>query len=275
MDPEKQEITNVEPQAIQLNIPADAPMMTRLAMMLEGGIEIDVEQMSKMQEMAERFEANEARKSFSADFTIAQSNISAVIKTKWNPQTKSNYADLGSVINMVKPVYTAQGFSVIFYEGETTVADNIRICADVLHRDGKGIAGKVNMIDIHAKATSVTYGQRYLMTMIWNIPTQDTDGNAPPAPALPPKVRPTSTTELEVIDAICEKLPPAGTGYVLNKGRIQAILMEKARDYLVFEKVDFCANQLMEKYADQLHEIDNSVPGEQPGEFETKDVTAG
>ena len=284
MDSEKQEIQKAESQAIQQvqhePIPADAPLMIRVAMMMERGIDIDTAQMEKMLDIAERLKAAEAKAAYSADFAIAQANIRPVVKTKWNPQTKSNYEDLGSVIEMVGPVYTAQGFSVVFYEGKAEKPDDIRVCADVLHRDGhketyhydvplggKGIAGKVNMIDIHAKATSVTYGQRYLLRMIWNIPTKDTDGNPPQQPTPPPAVRPLSTTELEVIDAICEKLPPAGSGYVLNKGHITAILMEKARDYLIYDKVEFCAGQLMDKYAKELHEPCKSVD-EQPGTFE-------
>ncbi|WP_230682076.1 hypothetical protein, partial [Streptococcus pneumoniae] len=34
-----------------------------------------------------------------------------------------------------------------------------------------------NMTKILAKASSTAYGRRYLMCMIWNIPTQDNDGN--------------------------------------------------------------------------------------------------
>jgi len=275
------EITKVEPNQMQLAIPADAPMMTRLAMMIEGGVKIDVEQMSKMQEMAERFEANEARKSFSADFTIAQSNIGAVVKTKYNPQTKSNYAGLDGVIEMVKPVYTAQGFSVIFYEGETAVVDNIRVCADVLHRDGhketyhydvplggKGIAGKVNMIDIHAKATSVTYGERYLLSMIWNIPTQDKDGNPPQAPP-PPQVQPVTSEEKGIIKAIIEKLQPK-EGFDFNVGRITALCIEKHRQDLNVESVIRMSEWLMKHTDADLYVeiqteqtfIENEIPGE-------------
>ena len=33
------------------------------------------------------------------------------------------------------------------------------------------------MTGIHGKSSSTSYGRRYLMCMIWNIPTQDNDGN--------------------------------------------------------------------------------------------------
>lgn len=146
--------------------------------------------------LQERYEANEARKMFAASFANAQRDIEAVIKTKTNRQTSSMYADLGDVIETAKPAYTKEGFSVIFYEGDTVKPEHIRIFVDVLHSaghketyhldipmDGKGLQGNANMTKIHAMASSIAYGRRYLMCMIWNIPTADDDGNAAAAKA--------------------------------------------------------------------------------------------
>jgi len=158
------------------------------ALVGKGGTIDDLKEMLAFQK---DWEANEARKLFNAAFTKAQSEIQAVIKTKTNKHTSSKYADLSAVIESAKPVYTRNGFAVIFYELDTTTPDIIRIGVDVLHEkghkesyhydmplDGKGIEGKANMTKIHGKASSVAYGRRYLMCMIWNIPTQDDDGNA-------------------------------------------------------------------------------------------------
>jgi hypothetical protein len=285
------EIKKAEPQQIQrVEIPADAPLLTRMAMMMENGVKIDVDQMSKMYELSERVSAGEAKKAFAADFTVAQAGIEAVVKGKWNPQTKSHYADLSSVIAMTKPVYTEANFSVTFYEGVTEVAGHIRVCADVLHADGHskpyhydvplggvGIAGKVNMTAIHAKATSVTYGQRYLMTMIWNIPTQDTDGNPPPKPQTP-KVRSVSPTEKDLINDICDNLPDK-PGFQKNVTLITEIcLVPATRDHLVPEKVVSIAKYLITgPDKDKIYIADgygdfDSEP-EIPGSFEEPDAS--
>jgi hypothetical protein len=137
------------------------------------------------------WESNEARKVFAAAFSRAQENIGKVLKTKINPQTHSKYADLGDVIVSAKPIYTKEGFSVIFYETDKVVEGTVRVNADVLHSgghkesfhydvplDGVGLQGNANMTKIHGKSSSVSYGRRYLMCMIWNIPTADDDGNA-------------------------------------------------------------------------------------------------
>lgn len=148
----------------------------------------NLETLKELLALRKDFEANEARKVFASSFATVQSKITAVTKNKSNPQTHSKYADLNDILVSAKPVYTQEGFSVIFYEGDTTVEGCVRIYADVLHRaghketyhydmplDGVGIQGNPNMTKIHAKASSVSYGRRYLMCMIWNIPTQDND----------------------------------------------------------------------------------------------------
>lgn len=150
----------------------------------------DLVQLEKLLELQLRWEANEARKIYARSFANAQADIGAVIKTKTNAQTRSKYADLSDVIETAKPVYTKEGFSVIFYEGETVKQEHIRVYADVLHfaghketyhldvpMDGKGLQGNANMTKIHGMASSIAYGRRYLMCMIWNIPTADSDGN--------------------------------------------------------------------------------------------------
>ena len=165
--------------------------MIRLAITEKGNLD----KLEKLLALQERYEANEARKLFASSFAIAQEKIAVVVKTKLNPQTHSKYADLGNIIESAKPVYTKEGFSMIFYEGETKVPENIRICVDVLHTaghqktyfydvplDGVGIKGNPNMTKIHGKSSSAAYGRRYLMSMVWNIPTKDDDGNAAGAP---------------------------------------------------------------------------------------------
>jgi hypothetical protein len=174
----KTELVNVRD-----NSPAE---MIRLALEGKG----DLSQLRELLTLQREHEANEARKLFALSFANAQAKIEAVLKTKNNPQTHSKYADLGDVIESAKPVYTAEGFSIIFYESDTPLAEHVRICADVLHKsghketyhydtplDGTGLKGNANMTKIHGKASSVAYARRYLMCMIWNIPTADDDGN--------------------------------------------------------------------------------------------------
>jgi hypothetical protein len=172
-------------KAIEIKSPVE---IIQSAISSKGGT---IEQMKELLAFQKEWEANEATKQFNSAFTAAQASIQTVAKTKYNPQTKSKYSDLNNIIESAKPIYTEHGFAIIFYEGETSNPETVRICADVLHKaghketyhydvplDGKGIQGNANMTKIHGKASSVSYGRRYLMCMVWNIPTQDdNDGN--------------------------------------------------------------------------------------------------
>lgn len=211
-----------------------------IQMAIEGNA--DLEKLEKLLGLQERYDANEAKKVYASDFAVVQSDIEAVVKTKINPQTRSNYAGLENVIDMAKPAYTKRGFSIIFYEGETAVAEHIRVCADVLHKDGHketyhydvplggvGIKGNVNMTKIHAKATSVTYGRRYLLCMIWNIPTADDDGNAAgeKGPIEFPKPK---EEEMQTIAEICALLNPA-PGFMVNPVLVAKVFYAERKEY--------------------------------------------
>lgn len=228
----KNEITKVE----------QSPLMPIISAASTNG-EVDADKLLKLLEANRQWDADQARKAFAADFTAVQSKIEAVVKTAVNPQTKSKYAKLEGVIEMAKPLYTECGFSVIFYEGTATAPDNVRVCADVLHGEGHketyhydvplggvGIKGVVNMTKIHGKATSVTYGRRYLLCMIWNIPTQDDDGNPP---AGDPNAIPEPSKKAEkVLEAICKKmLDSVPDGLTLVDSRVDEVLFAKEGRY--------------------------------------------
>lgn len=164
---------------------------------VKGGADLD--KLEKLLELQIKWEANEARKAFARDFAIAQANILPVLKKKANKHTGSMYSDLSDVIETAQPIYTKEGFSVTFNEGDCPKEGHARVLADVLHflghkeqyhldvpLDGKGIEGKANMTAIHGKASSIAYGRRYLMCMIWNIPTADNDGNTQTAENITP-----------------------------------------------------------------------------------------
>lgn len=162
------------------------------AQLIQDGIAkgANLEALEKILQLREKDDAFKARKAFAKDFATAQANILPVIKKKLNPQTRSKYADLSDVIETTQPIYTKEGFSVTFNEGDSPKDNHVRVLADVLHylghkeqyhldvpMDGTGLKGNANMTAIHGKASSMQYGRRYLMCMIWNIPTADSDGN--------------------------------------------------------------------------------------------------
>src|SRR3990167_4691026 len=163
----------------------------------------DLDKLEKLLALQERWEANEAKKAYNDSMSRVHANISSVIKTKKNPITNSRYASLDDIIIQTKEVYTNEGFSVSFYEGDGAPEGTVRICADITHRlghtmtrhydvplDGVGLKGNANMTKIHGKSSATSYGRRYLMCMIFNIPTNDdNDGNTRDVPIDENKVK--------------------------------------------------------------------------------------
>lgn len=182
-----QEKETTEIQVLQTTSPAQM-----IQQMQSGQTPLPIEQMREALQLQKEWEANEARKAFNQAMARVHLKIPTIRKTKQNKQTNSVYAELDQIINETKAIYTAEGFSVSFYEGDGAPEGCVRICADVLHKfghcvtrhydvplDGVGLKGNANMTKIHGKASSTSYGRRYLMCLIFNIPTgDDDDGNA-------------------------------------------------------------------------------------------------
>lgn len=159
---------------------------------LSANPDVDVEKLKGILDMQERVLDRNAEQAFNAGMTRAQNKIELVVAKSFNEQTKSNYAKLKEVLLKAKPIYTAEGFSLMFYEGETNKENHKRICVDIMHEQGHtktrygdfaiqttGIAGKAMMTQIHGEGSCFSYGRRYLTCSIFNIPTgDDDDGNA-------------------------------------------------------------------------------------------------
>lgn len=154
--------------------------------------DVDVNKLKQILEMQEHILDKNAEQAFNAAMVQAQRQMPLVPRDKKNQQTNSKYSAYETILKHCKPVYTKNGFSILFYEGDARRENEIRIMADIMHEQGHtktryvdvpidstGIQGKVNKTATHAKGSSVSYGRSYLLRMIFNVPTgDDDDGNA-------------------------------------------------------------------------------------------------
>jgi len=155
--------------------------------------DVDVDKFERLMAMQEKMLDREAEQAYTRAMVAVQSDIEAVTRDKMNPQTKSRFVSLEAMKKVVVPVYTANGFALSYGEGETEKENNVRVTCKVMHSGGhsesffydcpiddKGIQGKVNKTPTHGKASAVTYGERYILKLIFNITIQDEDddGNA-------------------------------------------------------------------------------------------------
>jgi hypothetical protein len=120
-----------------------------------------------------------------------QSRIKRIGADKANTQTSSKYASYQKLDAAIRPIYSAEGFSLSYNTGESAL-DRVLVLCDVarggytktyridMPADGKGPRGNDVMTKTHATGSGVMYGRRYLLNMIFNLSVgeKDDDGNA-------------------------------------------------------------------------------------------------
>lgn len=179
-------VEKMEPREV-----AAASPMSIIQIALEKGT--DIATLKELMGLQERHQANMARTAYGEAMAKAQADMRPVSADASNPQTKSKYASYHALDNAIRPIYTSNGFSLSFDTAEGAPPDHIRLVCNVRHvaghldtphldmpADGKGAKGGDVMTKTHATGAALTYGRRYLLSMIFNIAVgDDTDGNMP------------------------------------------------------------------------------------------------
>jgi hypothetical protein len=153
--------------------------------------DVDVEKMERLMSMHDRIVAQKAESAFNNAMSLTQSETGRVAADASNPQTRSRYASYAAIDRALRPTYTKHGFALSFDTGEGAPEGYMRVLCYVSHRaghtrtyhadmasDGKGAKGGDVMTKTHAVGSAFTYGQRYLLKMIFNVAVgEDDDGN--------------------------------------------------------------------------------------------------
>lgn len=164
----------------------------------------DVDKLERLMAMAERLSARQAETAFNEAMNVAQTEMRAIAKDATSD--KGKYASFVALDKAARPIYSAQGFSLSFDTADGAPAEHIRLLCYVSHRDGhtrtyhadmpadgKGARGGDVMTKTHATGAAMTYGQRYLFRLIFNLAVgEDNDGN----------IREASNEELDFITEI-------------------------------------------------------------------------
>lgn len=117
----------------------------------------------------------------SADLVAAFSEIEGAAKDKINPAFKSKYADIGSVIDAIKPVLAKHNLA--FYQRPQPSEDGILVQTLLRHTSGEEVdLGTLyvpaNKRDPQGFGSALTYARRYALMTAFGVPAEDDDGNA-------------------------------------------------------------------------------------------------
>jgi hypothetical protein len=180
-------VAKIDPhQEVVPDVPAIVSMIERAAR----DPAVDIDKMERLLQMQERMVARNAEQAFFAAMTAAQAEMRPVAADSNNPQTRSRYASYAALDRAVRPIYSKHGFSLSF-DTEPGAPDGfVRVvcfasCGGHTRKyqvdmpaDGKGAKGGDVMTKTHAVGSGMSYGQRYLLKMIFNIAVgEDDDGN--------------------------------------------------------------------------------------------------
>lgn len=151
---------------------------------------IDIEAMKAMMQMRKDLVEEQAKKDFNEALAAAQLEMEPVARDAHNKQTNSNYARLEAIAKAITPIRSKHGFALSFGEADCPKDNHFRITCEITHSGGftkhryvdlpsdiAGIKGNANKTGIHAFGSSMTYGRRYLTLLIFDIATEDDDGN--------------------------------------------------------------------------------------------------
>lgn len=177
---------------------------------------VDIDKLERLMQMQERMQAKQAEQLFNEAMSRAQSRMGRISADAENKQTRSNYATYGKLDSKLRPIYTEEGFALSFGTGDNPPAECLRVLCYVSHRDGhtrtyhcdmpadgKGAKGGDVMTKTHAAGSAMTYGQRYLLKLIFNVAIgeEDDDGNGA-------QVTPEQAKAAEWIEAIADMDSP-------------------------------------------------------------------
>jgi hypothetical protein len=152
---------------------------------------IPMERLERAWQMRKEIQMEAAEEAFNESMATVQSKMRAVAADANNPQTRSRYASYFALDKAIRPIYSGEGFGLSFDTEDSPAPDHIRIVCYVtrgkftrkyrvdMPADGKGAKGGDVMTKTHAAGAAMTYGQRYLLKMIFNIAIgDDRDGNS-------------------------------------------------------------------------------------------------
>jgi len=145
----------------------------------------NLDQLERLMALQERWEATEARKAYDAAFSAFKAEAVVIIKNKSvsaGPLSGKKYAELFSVVNAVTPALSRNGLSSC-WQITKDLTDWIEVTCTLKHTSGHSevvsmggppdIGGAKN--PIQARASTVSYLQRYTLKAITGLSEQDDD----------------------------------------------------------------------------------------------------
>ena len=129
---------------------------------------------------------------------LAQAQMGGAIKDSNNPFFKSSYADLTSVIKVIKQPFADNGLSFVQFPITSEGGKGVGVSTMIMHSSGQWVQGEyllpMDKITAQGAGSAITYARRYALQAMAGIPTVDDDAEGAmfrgqPAAQEPPQKR--------------------------------------------------------------------------------------
>jgi hypothetical protein len=170
-------------------LPSDAGALMKLIERVAMDPQFDVAKLKELFTLRERWEADEARKAYNVAFTAFKAEAIEIIKNRQvtdGPLKNKRYAELFSVVNAVTPALSRHGLSAswrLTKDEPQWIEVTCSIRHTLGHTEQVSMAGPPDAGGaknaIQARASTVTYLERYTLKAICGLAEQgeDSDGN--------------------------------------------------------------------------------------------------
>jgi hypothetical protein len=182
----------------------------------------DVEKLERLIALQEAKEIRAGDLLFNEALSHVQADCGTVSRDAANPQTRSRYATYAALDREVRPIYTRHGFSVSYTTEPGIDANTIMVVGMLTNGpisrryqlpvpiDTKGPKGSDHMTRTHATMAATSYGKRGILTMMFNLATDDepAGGKPPPrgqTPVQPAVSKPPAVPLESVVEVVDEK----------------------------------------------------------------------
>jgi len=176
----------------------------------------------------------ESIKELAAAYCKAHALIEGAVKDKTNPAFRSKYADLGNVVDAIKPALTKHGLAFVQCPHDAENAAKVETI--LLHESGQSmslgtVTVPVTKHDAHGFGSALTYARRYGLLAAFGVAPEDDDGNAA-AKAAPKGATSSGISPLvEMKQDALEALPVHRRESIRRIGAdLEALLAEGGRD---------------------------------------------
>lgn len=159
---------------------------------------LNVEKMERLMAMYQSEVTRLAEGEFNRAMQAVQHALPPIIRDSSNPSTNSKYAKLENIQKILNPLLIENHFTLSFGTDKSELADHYGVTAFLTHNsedkrigcfsrnyrcdvpaDVLGAKGNPNKTKTHGFGSALSYGERYLVKLIFNIRLigQDDDGN--------------------------------------------------------------------------------------------------